>query len=506
MTRVQDASPLASRVLAVVVRLIRRVVAVLVWCVRGGARLAWSAPVPALLLTAAGWVAVASGRPAFVVAVFGPIVAQMVWCRCWTASFQRFCAGPVVGWRRRRWIRRHWVRLATSCGLSIVPPPAKSRGRRGELLPRPDPVVPRLRSVTSVGPRLRVRLVLRSGQTLDDVYAASERLRTALNAARVRVDPAGAVNAAVTFTMTDLLAGAFDARVPAVEVAGGLDRVWMGRAEDGGDWWLPLGPHTLVVGCSGSGKGSVFWSFAFGLAPAVHAGLVRLYGVDLKGGMEVLVGADLFSMRATNAAEAVVVLEHLVESMTARTTALAGTARSHTATVEAPLHVVMIDELAALTAYCPDRDLRQRAELAINLLCSQGRAPGFVMFACLQDPRKEVIPSRGLFTQMVGLRLKDATETSMVLGDAALLSGAHCHRIARTAPGTGYVVPEDGGYPIRVRAGYASDTAIRQVAQAMATPFTQAVVVPEPDPDAGRMPRPRASRPRARQGEGGEAA
>ena len=85
--------------------------------------------------------------------------------------------------------------------------------------------------------------------------------------------------------------------------------------------------------------------------------------------------------------------------------------------------MVMIDELAALTAYCPERDLQRRAEMAINLLCSQGRAPGFVVFACLQDPRKEVIPSRGLFTQMVGLRLKDVGETSMVLGEAAVASG-----------------------------------------------------------------------------------
>ena len=126
-----------------------------------------------------------------------------------------------------------------------------------------------------------------------------------------------------------------------------------------------------------------------------------------------------------------------------------------------PLHVVMIDELAALTAYWSDRELQRRSEKAINLLCSQGRAAGFMVVACLQDPRKEVIPSRGLFTQMVGLRLKDLSETSMVLGEVAVESGAHCHRITRDVPGTGFVVPEDGGPPLKVRAGYASDEAIR---------------------------------------------
>jgi S-DNA-T family DNA segregation ATPase FtsK/SpoIIIE len=108
--------------------------------------------------------------------------------------------------------------------------------------------------------------------------------------------------------------------------------------------------------------------------------------------------------------------------------------------------------------------LQRRGELALNLLCSQGRAPGFMVFACLQDPRKEVIPARGLFTQMVGLRLKDVTETAMVLGDQAVTTGAHCHRIARRTPGLAYVLPEHGGPPVRVRAGFASDDMIRDVA------------------------------------------
>jgi DNA segregation ATPase FtsK/SpoIIIE, S-DNA-T family len=91
------------------------------------------------------------------------------------------------------------------------------------------------------------------------------------------------------------------------------------------------------------------------------------------------------------------------------------------------------------------------------------------VFACLQDPRKEVIPSRGLFTQMVGLRLKDVSETAMVLGDSAAATGALCHRILRTHPGVGFVVPEDGGFPVRVRAGFVSDAAIRSTAHRFAT-------------------------------------
>src|SRR3546814_4268572 len=67
--------------------------------------------------------------------------------------------------------------------------------------------------------------------------------------------------------------------------------------------------------------------------------------------------------------------------------------------IESPTVVVLIDELAALTAYETDRDLLRRANSALATLASQGRAVGFIVFACLQDPRKETLPARGLFTQ-----------------------------------------------------------------------------------------------------------
>ncbi len=290
----------------------------------------------------------------------------------------------------------------------------------------------------------------------------------AIGASQIRITLVRSRDVSIMFTIGDVLRVPFDA-APA-EHADDLASVVMGRRSDGQPWRLPVGPHTLIAGSSGSGKGSLFWSFVFGLAPAIHDGRVQVHGIDLKGGMEILMGENLFTTRATSAGEAVEALERLVVLMHERTREYAGRLRSHEPTRDKPLHIVLIDELAALTAYCPNRELQRRAENAINLLCSQGRAPGFMVFACLQDPRKEVIPSRGLFTQMVGLRLKDLSETAMVLGDTAVLNGAHCHRISPDAPGTGFVVPEDAGHPIRVRAGFASDDAIRAAARRFAAP------------------------------------
>ena len=99
---------------------------------------------------------------------------------------------------------------------------------------------------------------------------------------------------------------------------------------------------------------------------------------------------------------------------------------------------------------------------------------------------------------MIGLRLKDINETAMVLGETAVTSGAHCHRISRTMPGMGYVVPEEGGYPVRVRAGFASDHAIRAVASTFATPVHEEL----PVIDVATNDDPRAARRRSTRGSG----
>ena len=404
----------------------------------------------------------------FVVLLVG---AAVFWAKRWPISFARL-SGAVKGRIWRRAILRDWETVCRRCGLAEVELPEVRRSR-----------------VAFPHVQLWVRPSL--GQTAGDFESAAEAVRSGFGASRVRVEVSGARDVLLTFTVGDELRIPFEARPS--ETSAPLDSVVLGRREDGQDWRLAIGPHTLVAGCSGSGKGSLFWSFAFGLAPAAREGRVQLHGVDLKGGMEVLMGSELFTTTATDAAEAVVVLELLVTWMRERAHNFAGRIREHSPSVDEPLHVVMIDELAALTAYCSERDLQRRAETAINLLCSQGRAPGFMVFACLQDPRKEVIPSRGLFTQMVGLRLKDLSETSMVLGELAVLSGAHCHRIPRDVPGTGYVQLEDGGHPIRVRAGYASDDAIRAVAERFATPTKIPVVVPDPGDEPASRRRPRSS-------------
>jgi len=161
----------------------------------------------------------------------------------------------------------------------------------------------------------------------------------------------------------------------------------------------------------------------------------------------------------------------------------------HEASQVDPLVVVLVDELAAITAYLTDRDLKNRAAAALSLLLSQGRAVGYMVVACLQDPRKEVIPMRGLFTQTLGMRLRDATETDMVVGSHARHVGAACELIPATLPGVGWMVPDSGGQPVRFRLGHVTDTDIRVAARRFPAAVRLPITVPEPSQD-----KPRASR------------
>jgi S-DNA-T family DNA segregation ATPase FtsK/SpoIIIE len=333
---------------------------------------------------------------------------------------------------------------------------------------------------------LFLRVTIPLGLSRGALDARTDVIAENLGARLVRVfdAPGGAV---LRIEFIDRLADSVTLRL---EESVELEDVPLGIRDDGYLWTYRLGPHTLVAGCSGSGKASLVWGLILGVAPAIRAGLVQVHGVDLKGAMELGMGRNLLTRFADTPETAVQVLEDAVAAMQERARQLSGVTRQHTPTVNRPHVVILIDEIAALTAYLGDRDLVKRANSAIAMLCSQGRAVGYTVFACLQDPRKETLPMRGLFTQTIGLRLRDATETAMVLGDGMRDRGALCDRIPASTPGVAYVVPEDGGDPLRVRARFAPDELIREAAARFPAPVQVPVIVRErQDAEAARAGR-----------------
>lgn len=240
----------------------------------------------------------------------------------------------------------------------------------------------------------------------------------------------------------------------------------MGLREDGEVYRLRLlGTHVLVVGATGAGKGSVLWSVITQLAPAVRAGLARVWALDPKGGMELAAGRPLFDRFVHGSTdttkgfeeEFAQVLENAVEVMRRRQNALRGVTRLHEPSVVEPFLVLVVDELAALTAYVSDRELKRRIGNALGLLLSQGRAVGVTVVAAAQDPRKETIPARDLFPTRIALRLNEAEQVHLVLGPGARDRGARCDLIPDTLPGVGYVTVDGIAEPVRVRFSHLSD-------------------------------------------------
>jgi S-DNA-T family DNA segregation ATPase FtsK/SpoIIIE len=414
-----------------------------------------------------------------------------------------------------RW-RRRWARACRACGLTV------SWER-----------TPRVRSVRPTPAGMALGIQVRPGQALVDVDRAGPALAAALGVRSVSLsaDPLHAGRGTLLLRMHDPLSATVAPNpLPAVPDDGALDRaigaaalstrpplrvnrrlapvaagvpadlrtVEVGRREDGRAWSLPLaGSHVLIAGATGAGKGSVLWGIVRALAPAIRAGLVELWVCDPKGGMELAAGAPLFARFAYTLPAIADLLDDAAEWMTRRADRLRGIARSHTPTPGDPMVVVVVDELAVLTAYAPP-DLRKRVASSLPLLLAEGRAPGFVVVGAVQDPRKETVAWRDLFPVRVALRMAEAGQVDLVLGRGAWEAGAHAETIRLDAQGTGYVRTDDEPVPVLVRAAWQDDDDIRDVADQYGRPTARPVAdgaarpapvvpwVPDVDPEVWR--------------------
>lgn len=422
------------------------------------------------------------GSPTWLLAfAFGPGLLCALWHGLAPASYEQLCAGPArrLGWRWH--CRRRWDAIAESCGMTTLAP--RSVRRDGKRVTEHRTVSPRLRKVRARGHLLELTIRARAGQTVEDLDAAAPRIASTLTAVSHRTRPVSGAGSGCTAVIELVMADALTVSAAAVEPdpVAACERVRLGRAQGGGPWWLQLrGRHTLVAGCSGAGKGSVLWGICCGLAPAVRADVVRLWGVDLKRGVELAMGSGLFSAHAYSPDDALDVLKALMRVIDERGHRMAGATRLHAPVVGDPLHVLVIDELAALTAYA-DMSIRREADRLLSEILTQGRALGVVVVACVQDPRKDVVSMRGLFTQTIALRLRSSEETTMVLGDG-MTHAAPAHRISPAHPGTGWVV-DDTGAADRVRADFWRDDLIRDVSRRYAT-TVHTDLIPTPPPNS----------------------
>lgn len=389
----------------------------------------------------------------------GFVAAYVVWAVLDENTFQQYVIDPPHHYFLR-WSRyeRSWPQVCAMHGLTA------KHGEREH--------VPALRAI-SIGAHVDVLdVTIVTGQSITNWHKQTEALAAAWRAQRVTIATTTPGHVRVTVMRADVLAEPISLPVPTPVTPVELAAICAGVTESGDLWRVPvLGHHVLVAGATGAGKGSVLWSLLAGLAPDVRTGKVRLCVIDPKGGMELGSGAPMFTAFTHDATGVTVeLLRTLVEVMIERAHRLRGRTRLHTPTASEPLFVVVIDELAALTAYVTDRKIRTEIEHLLGLLLSQGRAVGVSVIAAIQDPAKDTLPVRQLFTVRVGLRLTEATQTTMVLGQGARDAGAACEDIDDRTPGVGYVMIDGTAQPMRVRAFNVTDPDIAVLVRTFPAP------------------------------------
>lgn len=389
----------------------------------------------------------------FLVPAAGLLIA---WRVRYPDSFTRHVAGTVRAWWCR-WFRyglgwRFWM---GRCALTL------EDERTGQS------IRPRLVRVRCTPALDRLLLDLPAGFAPDDIVNRSEYIAHALRAdeARVRRDQRPR-RVWIDLLRRDPLREPIPAMpIPDQLNVEDLDGLVIGRGEDGQPWRLRIrGNHVFIAGVSGAGKGSVLWSVLRALAPFIKTGLVVVYGIDPKGGMELEFGREMFARYERDDLDGMVdLLEDAVIEMDARCRLLRGETRAFTPSTATPLVLLVVDELASMTAL-GDAKTTRRVEAALGKLLTKGRAPGFAVIAAVQDPAKDVVRWRNLFPTKIALRLDTDTQVTMVLGEGARDRGAYADRIPPSLPGVGYVHIEGRKEPARVRAAYVNDGDIRDMA------------------------------------------
>ena len=395
-------------------------------------------------------------------------VALGIWRLLHPASYRARAHVAVLTLIRSAFYRPRWHHIAQSVDL-VVYDREQSRLRRPTSRGAVNPTVElvKVRATSHGTDRLLLRLP--TGLVPADVAIRGEAIAHATGCLSAAVRPDRPGRCWLELTRRDDLVRTVSP-IPASETVA-LHAVPIGRREDGAPWLLKVaGTHLLVAGATGAGKSSVLWSLLQGLSGGLSSGVVQVWAVDPKGGMELRPGRALFTRYEDASSEDMCrLLEDLVGVKDTRSRCLADAgARVHQATPESPHIIAVLDELATLTAFA-DRAVTRRIDTALGMLLTQGRACGITVVAAVQDPGKDIVGWRDLFPTRVAMRLDNPLQVSMVLGESARDDGARADEISELTPGVAYVRIDGTREIVRARAAYLDDQGIARLVDDVTT-------------------------------------
>jgi S-DNA-T family DNA segregation ATPase FtsK/SpoIIIE len=211
---------------------------------------------------------------------------------------------------------------------------------------------------------------------------------------------------------------------------------------------LLLRRNVLVGGIAGSGKSGVLNVIIAILAACRD---VRLWGVDLKGGMELGPWESCFERIATTPEDANQLFRDAVEELDRRAAHMAAEGkRTWEPAPGNPALIIITDEFAELP-----QDSHENADS----LSRRGRAVAVNLMAATQKPTQAAMgQNTAVRSQMdvrICLRVREPRDTDLILGQGSLNSGWHAHRL--TQPGEFLISDPEHSAPERNRAYLVTD-------------------------------------------------
>lgn len=387
----------------------------------------------------------------------GTAAALCGWYRAHPATFDHYAAPRMRAWRRRwsTYLGPRWHAALRACDLYVT-----HRKTGEERFPR----IIRVRSYSPTVDTLWLRIP--PGQHARQFEARLPELTDALRVERIAVERIKPGVVGLVIERKEPFTETIEApEMPEDADAVDLKDIYVGETEFGADWRLALeGQHVFVAGATGAGKNSIPMSVLRALAPLIRDGLVRLWLCDPKQ-MEFTKLREIAYRYADTEQDCSELVDAYVDDLRAVQRQFADNGqRKITVSRQTPLNLLVVDEIGALLAYGDGATARNlRRQLAI--VGSQGRATGHSMLAMVQEPTKDTVPIRELFTTRICLRVTSAAHVDMVLGENARLRGAIADEIPNTddTAGIGFVVRQRTRVPLRVRAAYVTDTEIDQL-------------------------------------------
>ena len=310
----------------------------------------------------------------------------------------------------------------------------------------------------------RARIGLPPGKTASDLISSAPALESGLHtrpgAVRVEPDPDRADHAMIRVLTTDPHAQAIPYPTGKTVASGRSIHhpIPLGLFEDAQPVTLRLAHrHGLLGGVAGAGKSGVLNVI---LAELVACPDVVLWGIDLKGGMELQPWASCLGRLATTPDTAAALLADTVAVLETRARQLAANGqRLWMPTPAAPALIVVIDEYAELADESP------AAIAHADSIARRGRAVAVTLLAATQRPTQKAMGSGAVRSQMdvrICLRVRERRDVDLILGQGMLAAGWAADTL--NAPGKFLISTPEHTTPRRARAYRLDDNHVAAIA------------------------------------------